>query len=237
MTQIDFAIAFFLLISISVFSISFISSSASNDFNQLNSEKIEEAVSSISTQLFDVKDNKSLVSNFKQIGVKFTEIAGLSHSSDLDIEITPEVNKVHVYDKMFNEIGSSVTSLSGKTKVSFILDFAPNEEKYVNIIYDGYYTTNIDYTSNVTEINVTSIIISEKEIFVLSKERCSQLKSLNYEDSKNLFGFTENFRISNECVYGPDPSPDANVIVKTIPVLVEKIDESIRSEKIKLLVW
>lgn len=236
MTQIDFGVAFFLLITIIIYSISVVSANISNDFNYFNSEKVEKVASSITSNLFDVKDSNSLVSEFKQIQIGFDEVGGIPHTTTLDIQIMPEVSKVHVYDKMYNEIASTVTSLSGQTNVSFNLDFLAFETKYVYIVYEGTNTSSIDYTSDVSANNVTGVIVSEKEIYVLSQAKCSQLQSMSFNESKNLFGFTESFRISNECVYGPQP-PSANVIVKKIPIIMEQSDGTIQSTKIQLMVW
>jgi hypothetical protein len=237
MTNIDFGVAFFLLITGIVFAVASISSNMTNDFNYFNAEKVEAESVTIVSSLFDSKDNKSLISEFKMIQIRFDEIGMLAHSSNLDIEITPEVNKVHVYDKQFSEISSSITPLTGKIRVSFSLDFSAGETKYVNIFYEGTNTSDIEYTSNVTETNVTSVILSEREEYLLSQSKCTQLQSLGYQESKDLFGFTENFRIDNGCIYGPNPPDDANVIVKTIPMIIELSDEIIQSEKIRLMVW
>ncbi len=236
MTNVDFGIAFFLLILIIVYSVMFISSNITNDFNHFNSEKLENEASAMMSGLFFTEDHKSLVSEFKEIQVRFSEISATSHLSNLEIEITPEVSKAHVYDKRYNEIASSVTSISGKTIVSFDMGFSPLEKKYVYIVYEGSNTSNINYTSNSSENNVTSVIISENEIYLLSQSKCSYLQSMSYEESRNFFGFTENFRISNGCIYGPEP-PEANVIVRTISMLVEQADETIQSEKVNIMVW
>lgn len=237
MTNVDFAVAFFVLITGIVFAVASISSNITNDFNYFNAEKVETESATIISSLFDTKDNKSLISEFKLIQLRFDEVGMLDHSSNLDVEITPEVNKVHVYDKQLNEISSSITPLTGKISISFNLDFSAGETKYVNIIYEGSNTINIEYTSNVTETNVTSVILSEREEYVLSQNKCSQLQSLGHQESKDNFGFKENFRLDNGCIYGPIPPDDANVIVKSIPTLVELSDETIKSEKIRLVVW
>jgi hypothetical protein len=236
MTQIDFGVAFFLLVTIIIYSISVVSANITNDFNYFNSEKVEKAASTIESNLFDVKDTNSLVSEFKQIQISFDEVGGIPHTTTLDIQIMPEVSKVHVYDKTYNEITSAVTSLSGQTNVSFDLDFLAFETKYVYIAYEGINTSSIDYTSDVSANNVTAVIVSEKEIYVLSQAKCSQLQSMSFDESKNLFGFTESFRISNECIHGPQP-PSANVIVNNIPILKEQSDGTIQSTKIQLVVW
>lgn len=236
MTKVDFGVAFFLIMAAIIFSLTFVSASMNNDFNHFNSKKVDKEASSITTQLFDINDNNSLVSEFKQIQISLTEVGMLSHTSVLEFGISPVVNKVHVYDKRFNEIASVVED-TDKTKVSFSLGFSSGEKKYVSIIYEGSNTDYINYTSNVTENNVTSVIVSEKEIRVLSQNECSYLQSLSSNDFKNIFGFTENLKIDNICVYGPNPPSSANIIVKTIPTLVEGTDEIISNEKIKIMVW
>jgi len=120
--------------------------------------------------------------------------------------------------------------------VSLDLFFFSNEKKYVNIFYEGPPTTSIAYTSNITETNITSVILSEEDVYVLSQERCSNLKSLSYEEAKNRFGFLDNFNVS-DCSYGIEVPLTGNIIVNSIPVLVEKVDGTIYPKFVKLKVW
>jgi hypothetical protein len=59
---------------------------------------------------------------------------------------------------------------------------------------------------------------------------------LSYDDARDQFGFSNNFKIS-ECEYGSEAPLTANVIVKSIPLLVEKQDGTIYSNFVKLKVW
>lgn len=236
MTQIDFAIAFALILTILLYSVFFITNNISSDFNTFTSKRLEKAALSLSKQLFEIQDNKSLVTNFKEIQAVFEEVGGYSHNEQIKITISPVVSKIHVYDKIFNEIQSTNSSTSDNVTVTFDLSFSSNEKKYVNIFYFGEPSTNIVFLNDVAESNITGVILSEKNMAVLSQEKCSDLKSLSYDVSKNIFGFNDNFRITNGCVYGPEP-PAANLIVKSKTLLVEKSDETVYPEYLKLMVW
>jgi len=236
MNQIDFAVAFLLMISILTYTLLSVSNTLANDFNTFTAKRLEESASSLSKQLFKIQDNKSLISNFKKIKVSFNEMGGYPHVETLNITITPVEDKIHVYDNFLNEIQSTNLSNGNNITVSFSLSFSPNEIKYVNIFYDGVPTTNIAYTSNVTQTNITSIILSEEDVYVLSQQRCSNLKVLIYEQAKNNFGFSNNFNIS-ECEYGTEMPLSANIIIKSIPLLIEKPDGTLYSKIVKLKVW
>jgi hypothetical protein len=118
--------------------------------------------------------------------------------------------------------------------VFFNLDFSPNEKKYVNIFYDDVPTSSIVYTSD--ENNITSIILSEEDIYVLSQQRCSSLKALSYEETRNKFGLLDNFNISG-CDYGYAAPDTANIIVKSVPILIEKSDGTLYLDFVRMKVW
>jgi len=236
MSQIDFSIAILIIISVLTYSVISTSNKLNSDFNTFESKRIGESASALSKQLFNVEDSKSLISSFKKIQVSFQEIGGYPHTAQMNITITPVVSKIHVYDNSLNEIPSTNSSNGNNITVSFELSFNPNERKYVNIFYDGIPTTKINYTSNITETNVTSIILSEEDVYVLSQERCINLKSLSYEEAKNRFGFSDDFRIS-ECEYGKEVPATSNVVVESVPLLVEKTDGTLYSNLVKLRVW
>jgi len=238
MSQIDFAIAILMMISILTYSVVSVSSKLSNDFNLFTSKRLEESASSLSKQLFEAQDDDSLISNFKKIQISFQEIGGYQHSSpeQLNITITPVVNKIHVYDDLFNEIEPTISDDGIRVSISFSLSFSSNEKKYVNIFYEGTPTSNIDYTNNELENNITSVILSEDDVYVLSKQKCSRLKNLNYNEARNQFGFLNNFNVS-ECDYGIQTPLATNVIVKSTPLLVEGQDGALYSRFVKLKVW
>ena len=235
MSQIDFAIAILLMISILTYSVVSVSNKLSNDFDLFTSKKLEESASSLSKQLFETQDNKSLISNFKKIQVSFLERGSYSHTEVLNLAIAPVVSKIHIYDNLFNEIQTTVSNDGAKVNVSFILTFSPNEGKYLNIFYEGAPTTSIAYTNDEIQNNISSVILSEEDVYVLSKQKCSNLRNLNYDDARNQFGFLNDFKIS-ECDYGIE-APTTNVIVKSVPLLIEKQDETLYSNFVKLEVW
>ena len=236
MSQIDFAVAILLMISVLTYSVVSVSNKLTNDFNMFTIKGLEKSASSLSKQLFDTQDDKSLMSDFKKIQVSFLEIGSYPHTETLNITITPVVNKVHVYDNFLNEITSTTLDNGDNVTVSIDLFFSSGEKKYVNIFYNGTQTASIAYTSNITETNISSVILSEEDVYVLSQTRCSSLKSLNYEEAKNRFGFLDNFNIS-DCTYGIEVPLTANIIVKSIPVLIENPDGTIYSKFVKLKVW
>jgi hypothetical protein len=236
MSQIDFAIAILLIITVLTYSLVSVSSKLTNDFNTFTAKKLEESTSSLSKQLFKIQDNKSLISNFKKIQASFNEAGGYQHIETVNISITPAVNKIHIYDNFLNEISSTIIDDGIRVNISFELNFNPNENSYVNIFYDDAPTSSITYTSNITETNITSVILSEEDVYVLSQERCSNLKVLSYEEAKSKFGFPDNFYIS-ECEYGGESPFTANIILKSVPLLIEKTGGTLNSTFVKLKVW
>jgi hypothetical protein len=134
-----------------------------------------------------------------------------------------------------NEISSSFNQLPGETALSFTSNFNPNERKTVRIFYFGGSIEDIDYLSG---NNVTLRMISDKDVNVVSQEKCSNLKSTDYEIIKNTFGFKHQFRIElNDCDYGLELPFKANTIVRNIPVFFENSDGSLSGEFAKLIVW
>lgn len=236
MSEIDFAVAFLLTLSVLTYSVLSASRNLSNDFTAFKSERLEESASSLSKQLFEIQDNKSLISDFKKIQVAFIEIGSYPHTETMNITVTPTVNKIHVYDNFLNEIQSTTSSSGSNITASFSLNFLPNEKKYINIFYDDVPSQSIDYTSNVTETNVTSMILSEEEVPVLSQQRCLSLKSLSYQEAKSRFGFSDDFHIS-ECDYGGELPATSSIIAKTIPLLIEEAGGTLYSGSVKLMVW
>jgi len=236
MTQIDFVIAFVLIITIIYFAISFVSSNFSNELSVFEMNGLKESASSVQRYLFEILDDKSLVIDTKKIKILFKEIGGYDHIEQMNISIEPLVNKVHIYDNFMNEIPSESSIIGNKILVSFWLSFSQNEEKRINIFYFGEPTTDIEYLS--FDNNITSRILSEKKVTVVSKEKCSKLKKLEYEDVKNMFGFDHQFKINlTDCNYGPEPPEAANVIVKSVPLIIENPNELISAGNAKIMVW
>lgn len=239
MTQIDFAVGLLLTLIVVTYSTLSISSVVSNDFNFFTSKRLDQSASSLYKQLFEIQDNKSLISNFKKIQVEFIDIGGYPHTERLNITISPIVNKIHVYNKSMSEIPSNKFTTTENITVSFLVPMHANGKTYMDIFYYGSPTSKIVYTSNILETNVTARILSEEDVAVLSKERCSNLKALSYQEARSSFGFIDNFKIdSNDCKYGEEPSTTSSVVIKFIYMLIEnKTDESLYSGNIKLSVW
>jgi hypothetical protein len=201
------------------------------------SEKLYESGYSFSRQLFNIEDNKSLIKNFKKIQVSFQEIGGYQHSNpeQMNITITPVVGNISAYDNFMNKIDSTTYETPDNITISFYVGFSSNEKKYASIIYDDVPSNNITYTSNVTETNVTGIALSGEDVQVLSQDRCSNLRSLGYEGAKSQFGFPNDFRITG-CYFGETP-PQSNVIVRSIPMIIERSDGTLYSNFTEIMVW
>lgn len=228
MAQIDFAVAFVVIFMMVSYAVFFVSNTMTKDFEHFRTMEIEKSQESLSNQLFYTGDN-SLVSNFKIAHLLFEEMGGYQHTENIVININPIVDKIHVYNTTMAEISSSISS----GNVSFDLTFSENQKRYVNIIYSG----NADSMTYNQENNATAAILFEEDIAVLSQDKCNALKSLPYDEAKNIFGFVNDFRIDNYCIYGENPPVDADIIVKSVPILVENQDSTIYPGYVTLKVW
>jgi hypothetical protein len=237
MAQVDFAIAFVVIFTMIAYSIFIVSSTITKDFNYFNIKEIEKSQESLSKQLFETLDSKSLISNFKVVQISFEEIGAYQHTETLNISIKPIMGKIHVYNQTIHEIASSNSTTGEYVNISFDLDFSANQINYVKIFYFGNNTDEIIYNNNITQTNVTARILSEEDVPVLSQDKCNSLKGLDYDAARNNFGFIRRFRIDNHCVYGEEPPVAANIVVKSISLFVEKTDETIYPELVTLKVW
>jgi uncharacterized protein YbcI len=236
MSQIDFIVGFVLIISTIFLIVYFISNYISNDVSTFNVNELQKSSSSLKRHLFDINDDKSLVSSTRELQAVLIETNGTAHTEEIRISIQPQVNKVHVYDTFMTEISSTSSQLPGETILSFQQDFDAYEEKRINIFYFGDAVNNINYLS--TENNISLIILSDKELNVVSQEKCSNFQGKSYEETKKIFGFQHQFRIDlNGCDYGSQPPLTANVIVNRIPVLFESSNELLSAEFANLRVW
>jgi len=225
MSQIDFAVAFVVIFMMVSYSVFFVSNTITKDFDHFAVSEVEESYNSLSGQLFSVADDKSLVSYFNRAQVLLEEVGGYQHTENIRISI-PVI--VRVYNLTMGEMPSSYDG-----NVSFDLDFSANEKKYVYLVYDG----SADQMTFYSAENVTGRILFENSVKVLSQEKCSLLKSLSYDESKNIFGLSNNFRIDDYCIYGELPPSDANVVVGKSPMLVEDQDGKLYLGYVTLKVW
>ncbi len=236
MSHIDFVIGFVLIVSTMFLIIYFISNSISNNVNDLTVNELKESSISLEKYLFEINDDKSLISTVRELQTILTETNNTDHTEEIRISIKPQVNKVKVYDTSMDEIYSSSIQLVTETILYFDLSFTANEEKKVNIFYFGEPITDIDYLS--TENNITIRILSDKEIKAVSQEKCSNFKSNSYEINKKNFGFQNQFRLDlDDCSYGSEPPIAANIILKNIPILFEGSDGLLRTKFARLRVW
>lgn len=135
-----------------------------------------------------------------------------------------------------NEITSSSNQLPGETILSFSLSFNANEKKRVNIFYFGSSINTINYLS--AGNNITLRILSDKELKIVSQEKCSNFKSNSYENIKNIFGFQNQFRLDLDgCSYGSEPPITTNIILKNIPVIFESTNGLLQAKFARLRVW
>jgi hypothetical protein len=232
MNEVDFAVAFLLTISVLTYSVVSVSNKLSSDFNLFTEKRIQESASSLSKQLLFADDELSLMSDFKKIQASFQETGNYSHAESINLTITPFVNKTHVYEGL-NEIPSTASNNGGSVSVSFELSFAPNEKKYVDIFYEGSPTSLLSFEAG---SSVAGVVLSEEDVYVLSQSKCSQLKATDYDDERGALGITDNFNVSG-CNYGRSPPSTANVIVRSVPVLVERPDGTLRSDFVRIEVW
>jgi len=236
MSHIDFVIGFVVIISAMILLIYLISNTISNNVNEFRINEVRESSLSLDNYLFKINDEKSLISTFREIQVNLTEVNNTDHTEEIRISIEPQVNKVKVYDAFLNEIQSTNFQSPPVTILYFNLDFTANEKKFVKIIYFGDTVSDIDYLS--TDDNITLYIVSDKEIDVVSQEKCSNLLSNSYDETKNKFGFLNSFRLDLDgCSYGSEPPLIADIILKNIPVIFEDSDGLLTSKIARLRVW
>lgn len=98
MSHIDFAIGFVLIISTILLVIYFTSNSISNNINDVRTDELRESSLSLEGHLFEINDDKSLISTIRELQAVLTETNNTVHTEDIRISIKPQVNKVKVYD-------------------------------------------------------------------------------------------------------------------------------------------
>jgi len=235
MSHIDFAIGFVLIISSLFLTFYFISNSIANNINDLIANELKESSLSLERHLFEINDDKSLVTNARELQMILNETNNTDHTEEIRISIKPQVNNVKIYDNFFNITSSTKQQLSGETIVSFTISFSSYETKRLKIVYFGDAIKDIDYLS--VNNNITARILSDKEINVVSKEKCSKFNSNSYENTKNIFGFQHQFKLNlDDCSYGPEPPITANVILRNVPVIFETID-GLQAKIARLRIW
>lgn len=233
MSHIDFAIGFVLIVSTISVLLYLVTNSISNGINDFISNEVKESSLSLERYLFNINDEKSLISTFKELQAVLAETNSTSHNEEIRISIKPQVSNVTVYDSLMGEVSSSSSSLPDETIVLFNLEFAANEVRRVNVFYSGDSVDRIDYLT--PENNITLRILSDKEFDVASQEKCSNFYP--YETSKEIFGFKNDFRLDLEnCNYGPQPSI-GNIVIRNIPVIFESTDGLLSPKFARLSVW
>jgi len=235
MSHIDFAIGFFLTISTMFMIIYFISNSISNSVADIHVNELRESSLSLEKNLFEINDDKSLISTYRELQMILKEVNNTDHNAEIILSIKPQVNKVKIYDSFLNEIASTSQQLSGETLLYFSMFFNANENKTLNIIYSGSGVNDIDYLS--TDNNITVRILSDKEVNIVSQEKCSKLQSVPYQKIREMLGFNHDFRVDlEECSYGPVQPSSANVLLRNVPIIFES-DGLLKPKIARLVVW
>ncbi len=234
MSHVDFIISFVLILSTIFLVIYFVSNSISNNVDDMVLDELKVASASMKTYLFEISDDKSLASNVKEIDVILTETNGTQHTEQISMSIKPNVDRVRVYDSLMNEIPSSSNDMPEETVLSFSMTFDPNEKKTAKVFYFGNSVNDVDMSGN----NLTFRAISDKDVSIVSQEKCSDLKNVDYESIRNTFDFKHQFRLElKDCGFGLETPSKANIIIRSIPVIFENSDGSLSGEFARLIVW
>ncbi len=242
MTGIDFLFSIVVIIGIVFFAITYAANVYSTEFDAVKVSKLEVSASTLSRQLFETQNKSintvSLMANFNEVKGLFKEIGGQTHSEQLVVFLsTPDANKVHVYDKLFNEIPSTVDQVGSRYRVRFRADFTPLEQKIVNIIYSGAETSDVQYGSDPSQVNVTAVILSSQPFPLVSDDRCNEMKNANYDDVKRKLAAENSFRIElQDCDFGPSP-PTTNIVIKSAPLYKEDPTGLITAKVARVFVW
>jgi hypothetical protein len=236
MSHIDFLVGFVLILSALFLIVYFVSNSISNNVNDLTMNEVRKSSLSLERQLFDINDDKSLITNARELQAVLTETNHTAHTEEIRISIKPQVNSTRVYNNSLGDIPSSSTQSPGETVLSFRLSFSPDEKKWIRIFYFGDSVANINYLT--TENNVSLRMLSDKNTSIVSQEKILGFISNGYEKTKNILGFQNQFRIDVEDFhYGPQPPVAANVVSRSVPVLFESSDGSLHAELVRLVIW
>ncbi len=249
MTQTDFAIAFGILIVIVFFVMSYTTNNFTNELDILKTSELRQASYGLGKQLLGTTGYPpnwykttpiilGLEGTVNKIQTIYEEVGDYEHKEKVKVSIfyTEIEGDPHVYDLFMNEVPSEIEYVGNKVMITFELEFIPLEKKRINIFYFGD-STNIEYSSNPTETNITGRILSEQPMSVIQQEKCYSLGNIGYENIRDLVGFEHQFRIDlTDCSYGLN-APDADVVVTTFPVLIERSDGLISAEIARVSVW
>ena len=235
MTEIDFIIGFILIMSAIFMVMYFATNSISNNVNEVVASDMGESSLALEKYFFGAQNNNSLIGTVREIDVMISERDAAAHSEDVSISVRPGAEKVGLYDDLWNETSISVIQASGQTSLSAKIDLASNENKSMKIIYFGEEASDVTYSSSG---NATAVILSGKELRVVSQERCSLLSVRAYSDVKSIIDFDHNFRIDLPgCSYGPPSPSKANIIIRNVPVLLEDSSGAIAPAIARLSIW
>ncbi len=216
MSQLDFVIAITLVITMISLVVFFSASSFSNKIDYIGSYNLENSVDSLASYLFeDVLSEK-----IKNIQFKLEETGNYSHQEEITLTLDGNFNNPHLYENS-NEINIDVTG----DDVSFTLNFDSAEKRYFELFYDGG-VDDIIYSA----ANISSVILSEKDIFVVSLDKCSDIE---YNNTKDMIGYDFKLEI---CNIGLDPPETGDVIVLDYPVLIFD-DQGFNPTLTKIIMW
>jgi hypothetical protein len=223
MTEVDFAIAFLLIISVITYSVVAVSDRLSSNFATYSEKRIEAAADSLSSQIFS---EDGLMQRFDKIQLRIREIGNFDHVERVTFGL-PGALKIHAYNSTMDEIESTVSA----ENVTIVRSLRSGQSEYIDVIYEG----NVSSISVYAPANVSVTVVFGGEIIALSYAKCQELKSMNYTDAKTRFGFNDYFSLSL-CDYGPSP-PNTNIVARSMPLMYEDSDGTMRYAVSRLRVW
>lgn len=235
MTEVDFAIAIGITIAIISFIIFYAVGDFTEDIGIIRADQLDSAKVSLSNQI--LKDYLS--DDVKKIDMMFEEIGNTSHTESLKISLEPGdvAGDVYVYDDEFSEKSISVDEYTENITIVFSVSFSEYEKEYLSLFYKGNSTTKINYETNVTQKNVTGVIISEYDVPIISYEKCSDMMNMSFDDFRDELKTDHYFQLQlTGCNFGPEP-PETDVVVKRMSILREDSDGSIVPDVAILKVW
>ncbi len=230
MSHVDFVVAFGVVILTISLIFSFLSSTFTNQFSVLKESEVK--VSSLTLEKQLLSPSGILFSKIGEVSCKFENTGNYSRVEEINLNFTPQVESIRVYDNFFNEIPSTHSNINGKTELKFSISLEAYEKKYVNIYLKGN-LSNIEF-SRPSDMSI--VLVYRDDFEVVSQEKCNSLKS--YPELKDEIGFLHNFFLNiTNCTYGLRPPQAGNIIVKKYPILFETLNFSLIPTEARLLVW
>ena len=230
MTEVDFVISTVIIISVISFAIFYSTTNFSNQTKDLEVQNLEKASLYLSNQI-----ESKLAQSFGVVQSIYKENGGYAHREKIKLTLKPAgLQKLHVYDKTWNEIPAVIKQKNGGVDIDFDLSFNANENKEVKIVYYGPSIIDIEYKA---PKDISAKILSEKTINLISQTKCSEFKTKPYDQAKVDLNSDTNFKINiTDCTFGLEP-PNATVVIATKPFLIENSNGLVIAESSRIIVW